>query len=84
MIYIQYLKIRERYSKINDIFPMTLLTTIVSNILEVFYKKMDYTIKQLTICFQDVSKFKNELPCYVPNMANDITTVGAVVSDAMN
>ena len=81
MIYIQYLKIRERCSKINDIFPTTLLTTIV---LEVFYKKMDDTIKQLTICFQDVSKFKNELPCYVPNMANAITTVGAVVSDAMN
>ena len=63
---------------------MTLFTTIVSDILEVCYKKMDDTIKQLPICFQDVSKFKNELPCYVPNMANDITTIGAVVSDAMN
>ena len=34
--------------------------------------------------FQDISKLKNELPCYVPNIANAITTVGAVVSDAMN
>ena len=34
--------------------------------------------------FQDISKLKKELPSTVPNIANAITTVGAVVSDAMN
>ena len=34
--------------------------------------------------FQDISKLKKELPSFVPHMTNDITTVGAVVSDAMN
>ena len=70
MIYIQYLKIRERYSKMNYIFPMTLLTKNVSNILEVFYKKMDYTIKQLIT--QDISKLKKGITSHVPNIANDI------------
>ena len=76
---------RERNSKKDDIFPMTLLTTncqqYIRSILQVnglYNQAID------NFLFQDVSTLKNELPSYVPNIANDITTVGAVVSDAMN